>query len=335
VGAPTAVPAASAHRLPNVVHTWQKWNNCGPSAAMMALSAFGIQADQLAIAAQLKPDREDTNVSPDEIAWYLRRAGLGALVRPNGDSALAKALIAAGVPVIAEQWIDVDGRGQMGHYRVLVGYDDATAEVIAMDSYYGPSLRLPYAVLDAEWRPFSGKYIAVFADHQAEAVRRILGPDHDEAVAWQVALLRAEARTRAAPSDPWSWFALGEARSELGDSAGAVEAHRRAQSIGLPFRAYWYQFGFAGALYEAGLHRELVEHADATLETMGRENLEEWHTWRALALAAIGMPDEARAGLRRALEFNPNHQPARSALDELEALLNAGPKAAGADGHSP
>lgn len=285
----------------------------------MAMSAFGVHRDQLDIAAVLKPDREDTNVSPDELAEFIRTQGLMAIVRPNGDADTARALVAAGIPVIAEQWIDVDGRGEMGHYRVLIGYDDAAGEIVSMDSYYGANRRVPYAVLEAEWRPFSGVYVAVYQAGQEDAIGAALGADLDERAAWARAADRAAAWADASPDVALAWFALGEARSRIGDAAGAVEAFDRANAIGLPLRAYWYQFGYAVALHALGRHERLVAHADATVETMQGENLEEWHTWRGIALSALGRTDEARAAFERALAFNPNHAAAQRALAELAA----------------
>ena len=325
----TVRPATSAtpgteHILPGVMHTWQKWNNCGPSSAMMAMSAFGVTRDQLDIAAILKPDREDTNVSPEELAAYMRTQGLQAIARPNGTSDLARQLVAAGVPVIAEQWVSVDGRGEMGHYRVLIGYDDITREIVAMDSYYGPNQRISYQTIDAEWLPFSGMYVAVYNPSLEETVRSIVGSDFDESAAWVRATARAQEWSQASPEQPWAWFALGEALAKSGDAGGSVAAFDRANAIGLPFRAYWYQFGLAAALSALGEHERLISHADATIETMQGENLEEWHTWRGIALETLGRVDEAQASLERALSFNPNHTDARAALDALLSAASEG-----------
>ena len=90
----------------------QKWNHCGPSSVLRAMSAHGIVLDQLAVAAETTPDREDTNVSPEELARFARSRGLGAWVRIHGNRDVVRRLVAAGVPVIAEQWIAVEGRGE-------------------------------------------------------------------------------------------------------------------------------------------------------------------------------------------------------------------------------
>jgi tetratricopeptide (TPR) repeat protein len=314
---PTAPVASGLVVLPGIAHTWQKWNNCGPSTVLMALSAFGLTLDQLDVAAQIKPDREDTNVSPDELAAFARVQGLEAIVRLNGDRHVARALLRSGVPVLAEQWIDVEGRGQMGHYRLITGFDDSAGEFVVHDSYYGPSRRHAFDDLERMWRPFLGTYVVVYRAAQEPAVRAAIGADWDDDAMRSRALERAQAWSVSDANEAWAWFALGEARAGLGDFGGSVAAFDRAIAIGLPFRAFWYQFGYYRALVETGAYERAVAHADMTLETMGGENLEESHYWRGVALARMGRMEEARASLERALEFNPLFEPARAALAEM------------------
>ena len=305
-----------AHRLTSS-HTWQKWNNCGPSTAVMALSSFGILRDQLAAASELKPDREDTNVSPDELAAYIQRQGLQTHIGFGAERNLARRLIAAGLPVIAEQWIDVDGRGQMGHYRVLSGYDDASQSFITQDSYYGPNKPYSYAEIEAMWRPFLGIYVVPYLPEQAGLLQNALGSDADPNAMWQRVVQAQEAWVAAESGNAWAHFALGEARSKTGQHGPALEAFDQANALGLPFRTYWYQFGYYESSFAAGRHESLIGHADATIQSMQGENLEESHYWRAKSLRALGRDEEARAGFNRALEFNPNFEPARAALSEM------------------
>ncbi len=277
---PAAAPeAATAHRIPDVAHTWQKWNNCGPSSIVMALSAFGLQLDQLDAAAELKPDREDTNVSPGELADYARQRGFRARVVYGGTIEQVKALLRAGVPVLAEQWIGVDGRGEMGHYRVVTAFDDAAGQVSAQDSYYGADRSFGYAEFENMWRPFLGAYVIAWLPEQEPAVRAALGGDWDQASMWQRILAEQEAWVASEPGNAWAHFALGEARSRLGDHVGAVSAFERAREIGLPFRAFWYQFGYYRSLHATGGYDRMIALADETLAPMNGENLEESQYW--------------------------------------------------------
>ena len=73
----------------------------------------------------------------------------------NGDADTLRQLLSAGVPVLIETWHEPKPNDGMGHYRLLIGYDDAAQEWIAYDSYdctrawsegqpYA-GIRLPYA----------------------------------------------------------------------------------------------------------------------------------------------------------------------------------------------
>jgi hypothetical protein len=301
-------------QLKGVLHVWQKWNNCGPSAVLMALSAFGIVRDQLGVAADLKPDREDTNVTPDELAAYARRQGVETHVGYAGNRDIARALLRVGVPVIVEQWIDVRGRGEMGHYRVLIGYDDRESAFIVQDSYYGANRHYAYDEFEQMWRPFGGVYIVLYVPQQAAGVQAAIGGDWDEGTMWRRSLAEHEAWVTTDPGSAWAWLTLGEVRSRLGDHAGAVVAIDRAIAIGLPWRTFWYQFGYYRSLIALGLYDRAIAQADATIATMKGENLEESHYWRGVALYHLGRLDDARASFERALAFNPRYAPAEQAL---------------------
>ncbi len=64
---------------------------------------------------------------PYEMAGFVEQeTDLRMIVRTGGDLDLIKRLIAAGFPVMVEKGFDVPGvDGWMGHYEVVIGYDDA------------------------------------------------------------------------------------------------------------------------------------------------------------------------------------------------------------------
>ncbi len=311
---PVAEVGADRHELPDTTHVWQKWNNCGPSAILMAASAFGLYLDQMEVAAALKPDREDTNVTPDELAAFAKARGLLAVVRYGGDRVVAGKLLRSGVPVVAEQWIDVEGRGEMGHYRTVTGFDDPAAEFVVQDSYYGPRRRYSYDDFEAMWRPFLGAYVVVYLPGQQALVESALGADIDDAAMWRRVLTTSEGWVARQPSEAWAWFAFGEALSHNARHEEAVVAFQRAISIGLPTRAFWYQFGYYRSLSALERYEDLVAHAEATIATMSGENLEESHYWRGVGLRGLEREAEAQASFTRALEFNPLFRPAAEAL---------------------
>ena len=88
----------------------------------------------------LKPDQEDKNVSPSEIVDFVEQQGLRAIVRYGGDIDLIRRLLLAGFPVMVEKGFDPEPEelGWMGHYLLIIGYNEFEQAFVTMDSYLGP-----------------------------------------------------------------------------------------------------------------------------------------------------------------------------------------------------
>jgi tetratricopeptide (TPR) repeat protein len=318
---PTLPPAI---RLTGLTHAWQTWNNCGPATLAMNLSYFGSRATQAEIAATLRPFKDDKNVNPGELAGYARAQGLRAQARVNGSPEMLRQLISAGIPVLIEAWYEPKPNDGMGHYRLLVGYDDAAREWIAYDSYdsHGvvkgqpyAGIRLPYVEVARDWPVFNRTYLLIYEEARAAAVEQVVGGDLDEAAMWARALAAAEAEVAQQPDDPFAWFNLGTDLTALGRFDEAASAYDRSRQLGLPWRMLWYQFGPFRAYYETGRYDEVIALADATLRTA--KHVEELFFWRGLAQQAKGDLPAARASLARALALNPNYADAQAALAAL------------------
>ncbi len=105
----------------------------------MNLSFYGWTGSQVDAAKFLKPDPEDKNVSPDQMVEYARSVGYQAIQRVNGTTEMIKSFLRAGIPVLIEKGFEPEADlGWMGHYELIVGFNDAKQEFIAMDSYLGP-----------------------------------------------------------------------------------------------------------------------------------------------------------------------------------------------------
>lgn len=319
---PAYQPAVAAVELTGLVHAWQTWNNCGPATLSMYLSYCGLDRSQGDIAAVLRPNPDDKNVSPEELAAYARAQGLAALVGYNGTTEQLRLLLSNGIPVIIETWHEPEPGDGMGHYRLLVGYDDAAAYWIVYDSYETVNLRglepyrglaTPYEEVDRLWPAFNRAYVVVYDPALEPVVRGILGPDVGTTAMWEAALAAAEAEVAQRPEDVFAWFNLGTDLTRLGRYAEATEAYRRAEAIGWPFRMLWYQFEPYQAFYEQGEYDVVVRLSDQVMALT--DQIEEVWYWRGKALAAKGDADSARAAFERALALNPGFAPAREALE--------------------
>jgi tetratricopeptide (TPR) repeat protein len=298
----------------------------------MSLSYFGIGITQHDTAAILKPNPEDRNVNPDEMAAYVNNEteNVRAINRANGTLDTLRRLIANGMPVIVEIGIDPPGEyawmGWYGHFLLVVAYDDIKEQVYVYDSWFGTSETpgananrdgrvISYAELDRYWRQFNRSYIALYDASQQALLENIIADDLDATIMWQKALARVQAEAAAEPDNAFLWFDLGTIYNALGDYESAATAFDQARAIGLPWRMMWYQFGPYAAYYNVGRYEEVILLADLTLDY--RPYFEEAFYYKALALEALGNQDEARANLQEAIAFRPSFVAAQEALTQL------------------
>jgi tetratricopeptide (TPR) repeat protein len=338
---PAYLPAATSVELTGFSHIWQKWNNCGPATLAMDLSYFGLLLDQKEVAAVLKPNRDDKNVNPEEMAEFARLRGFHALVRVNGDFDRLRLLVSNGVPVLVETWLEQEPGNGMGHYRLLTGYDDASQQWTVFDSYVSAGvaanqpyrgIHLSYEEMGRLWAVFNRTYVLIYGDEMAPLVLSILGEDVDDNIMRQRALRQAQAEVKQRPDDPFAWFNLGTDLTALGQFEQAGLSYDRARVIGLPWRMLWYQFGPFRAYYESGRYEELIALADATIATAG--DIEEVYYWKGLGLAAQGDTAGARQVWKRALELNSNYTQAASALSAIDGVDSEGAQPEATPGNS-
>lgn len=331
---PSSTPAPSpTATLPGSValtglrHEHQGWNNCGPATLTMLLSYWGGEQTQQDAAPTLKPDPDDKNVSPWEMESYVRDQGFEVITRVNGDIDRLKELLRAGFPIIAETWYVRDASDQLGHYRLIVGYDDAAQRFLTYDSLHGPDVPIDYRELDELWRVFNRLYLVVYTPERWDALAAILEPDLEDAAMYERALNVARSEAAAQPGEcvayadcadwvTFSWFNVGSALNALGRHQEAVTAYDTARRLGLHYRMLWYQFGPYESYYEVGRYDDVIALADATLATAS--NLEESYYWRGRARLAQGDVEAARSDFRRALRYHEGWSPALEALENLE-----------------
>ncbi len=317
---PTALPSAVSLTAP----AWegQDWNNCGPATLALNLRYYGWEGDQFTISDLLKPDRGDKNVNIDELAFYVRtQAGwLNADFRVGGTIEQLKSFIAAGFPVIVEKGFVLDesdgGGGWAGHYLLLTGYDDAQQTFIAQDTNPGtggPDRIISYEELDERWREFNRVYMYIYLPQDEARIQSILGQHADPAINRSSALAAAQNEIETNPQDPYGWFNLGTNLVYFERYGEASQAFDNALSLGLPWRFTRYQFGPYIAYFNQGRFQDVIDLAEATL--FRTYKAEESLLWRGWANFRLGDLNSAVVDWREALEYNPNYQDAKYALD--------------------
>ena len=321
-GPPAQNKLPPSARISGVVHQQQTWNNCGPATITMALSYYGWQHDQSFARARLKPNREDKNVSPHELADFVEdESFVKALVRMGGTLELLKRLVANDFPVVIETGEMFEAYDWIGHYRVLIAYDDSFQTFYFFDSFLGvgagaQGITKSYDQVDSNWQAFNGTFIVVYEPQREELLRTLLGDYWDEASAAQLAFETAQAEARREPQNPFAWFNMGTSLVALERYQEAAAAFDQANRTGkLPWRMYWYQFGAFEAYYQLGRYDDVLSLAKIN-QNNSRE-LEETYYWQGRVQEAQGKIQQAASSYRRALTYNPNYADARRALDSL------------------
>jgi len=334
-----AVPAMaqnpSSHKLDinQIGHIYQDWNNCGGATISMALSYFGYpgftREDQYVAQDYLKPNREDQNVSPWQMANFVNtqvgsQYNVRAIVRRGGDQTLLKTLLAANFPIVIEKGYEVDSvEGWMGHYLLMVGYDDALGVFFTYDSFLGAGFEgqgreESYEYIDTYWRHFNNTFIVLYQPEREAELQTLMGEMWLEDFAWSQALETAQQQAAENPNDYWAWFNLGEAAAALEQYDVATVAYNQAINSGqMPWRTLWYLHGAFESFYQTGDY-EMVLRLAENLQAI-TPYIEEANYYRGLVYAAQGNTDQAIYRLNLVLDFNPNFYLAAQVKAEIEA----------------
>lgn len=319
------LPASARLDLARITPEAQGWNNCGPTTLTMGLTYYGYQDNQYPAAGFLKPNREDKNVSPWQMVRYanerVNTTSVRALYRVGGTFDLLKRLLAAGYPVIIEKGYEPEGYDWMGHYLLLVGYDDTQAVFYTFDSFLGTNggqgRRETYEYTATYWQHFNNTFIVLYDPSQESQLYTLLGDHADEMGAVQLALENAHVQANANPNDKWAWFNMGDAYARLGQYQEAASAFDRAFNLQMPWRTLWYLFTPFETYYNLGRYSDVIQLADS-LDRSSQNYVEEAWYYRGLAYAAQGRNADALTQFERVLNFNPNFTPATQALAQVQ-----------------
>ncbi|MFQ3534869.1 MAG: C39 family peptidase [Aggregatilineales bacterium] len=330
---PTATnePLPARYYLPNrIQREAQGWNNCGPANLVQGLRILGYETKQRDVAAWLKPNTNDANVSPWQMANYTNQfTPLRALVRVNGTLDLMKRLIFNGFGVIIETGLYDERNQWLGHYVTLVGWDDVGdpnrggflygLDTLKDNGPDGRGVREYYANLDTLWKHFNRVYLVIYRPEQEGRLRELLGEAFDERINAEQALVRALQETKLNPNDQFAWFNVGTSYVLLGAYKEAALAYdlARARGGGWPWRMLWYQFGPFKAYYMIGDYQTVIDLANSVIQRS--QHIEETYYYRSLAYAALGKMNLAVVDMQRVVRDNSNLQVAVDALARLQA----------------
>ncbi|HRN96463.1 MAG TPA: C39 family peptidase [Candidatus Levybacteria bacterium] len=306
--------------IPSASYVGQTFNNCGPATLSMVMSYFGTQVSQDELREQMRPFNnpaggvDDKSVFAAEFVEYAQKYGFESVARPNGDLQMLKKLIANDIPVVLRTWLHPNE--DIGHFRIVRGYDDARQVFIQDDSYEGRNLEYAYTTFDEMWKPFNYGYILVYPKDKADIVAAIVGENMDEKVAYTNAKTRAEANLGNNPNSAYDLFNLSTAYFHLDDMQKSVEYYERAQAAILPARMLWYQIEPLQAYGAVGDHERVFALTDWIIRN-NNVAFSEMYILRGKSYQAQGNIDAARAEFEKAVYYNKNLTTAKEALNIL------------------
>lgn len=308
----TAQALPSQVSLSGIRHEYQRFNNCGPATMGMYLSYYGRSENQYDLAKTLKPNSQDKNVSPLEIAQLAENLGLKSHYGVAGTLDLLKQLLAEGFPVMVESWF-VTEKGGMGHYRLLTGYNDDTNTFNAYDSYHGINQSLPYVAFDKDWQAFQRTYILIYPANKTPQVKKILADrlSDEKQINFEV----AQSELANQPNNVFAQFNMGSSLVMLEKYQEAAKAYDAAAKTGWPWRMLWYQFGVFKAYYQVGRYQDVLRLAKQNLNLV--DDLEESWYWAGKAYEGLGNNEKAIEAYQKAVQYKPNYPEAQQALQSL------------------
>lgn len=324
---PLPAPVSARLDLGRLTPEYQGWNNCGPTTLTMGMTYFGYNQNQNPAASFLKPNREDKNVSPWQMVRYVNELAVNTtsiqgLTRIGGSMDLVKRLLAAGYPVIIEKGYEPEGYDWMGHYLLLVGYDDNAQNFYVYDSFLGSNngqgRAESYTTTEYYWSHFNYTFIVLYDPSQEAHLMEVLGGYSDVLASVEIALEQARNAASANPNDKWAWFNLGDAYARLGRYQEAASAFDQAFQLQMPWRTLWYLFTPFETYYRLGRYDDVLRLAD-NLDRTSQNYVEEAWYYRGLAYAAQGRLDDAIIQFERVLRFNENFTPAAEMISAIRS----------------
>ena len=316
---PPLIAIPSQKVLTNDYHIFQSFNNCGPAALSMALSYYGITKSQETLGLALRPyqnpqgNNDDKSVTLEELAKKAQEYNLLAYHRPHGSIEILQHFIAQDMPVITRTLLKPNE--DIGHYRIVKGYDSVAQTIVQDDSLQGKNLIYSFDEFNQLWKQFNYEYLVLVPKENQAIAEQILGEDVDPKVAWSKAVALSNKTLEKNPDDTTVRFNLSIAYANSGDYQKSVEEFEKVENR-LPFRTLWYQIEPIQAYYELGNYERVFEITDKILNNHNRA-FSELYIIRGNIYKKQGNIAQARSEFEKAVFYNENLNEAKEALNSI------------------
>lgn len=305
---PTLPPVPQSKILTGGNHVFQTFNNCGPAALSMTLSYYGIFVSQEVLGDEIRPYQIAGGVNDDKSATLYELArkgqeyGFAAYHRPGGDVNLISHFLANDIPVITRTLTAVGE--DIGHFRVIKGYDEHRRVVIQDDSLQGKDLEYSYDEFRNLWAAFSYEYLVLIPKEKVERAELIMGENLDEETAWKNALKASERQILTDPNDIYAKFNKHVALYNLGQYSEAIKIYEQIESS-LPPRTLWYQIEPIVAYQKLGMYGKVLEMTDKLIWNENRA-FSEVYQIRAEIYESQGNSELAKENFDKTIFYNKN-----------------------------
>ncbi|MEK7453133.1 MAG: C39 family peptidase [Patescibacteria group bacterium] len=296
-------------------HKWvpQTYNDCGPATTSMILQDFGYSVSQKDIKKTLRKNFYDRNVFLYEIQDYLKNNydEIESKILYNGQIEKLKLLLANDFYIILEHWIHPNE--DIGHFSILIGYDDEEGVFIVDDSYLGTKTKFKYKEFDdLQWKAFNRRYMPVYKKDDEKILKKIIGEDWYENTMHQNSILRNKESIEKNPNDAYAWFNIGASYYALKEYQNSFEAFEKSENIGWPSRMLWYQIYPVQTANAIKNYNKALKLADIGLKN--NDSFVELHYEKAIAYKALSNFESLNNELILILKYDPNNQKAKDML---------------------
>lgn len=216
-------------------------------------------------------------------------------------------------PVIVRTWTHPNE--DIGHYRVIKGYDDSSGIFIQDDSLQNKNLQYTYADFNEIWKKFNYEYLVLVPKEKRGLAEQIPGKNTDEKTAWQNAVKNSQNELVNNPNDIYARFNLSVAYYNIGNYVGSTREFERVEDL-LPFRTLWYQIEPILAYYELRNYDRVFQITDRVLNNYNRA-FSEPYIIRGQIYLKQGDKEAARNEFEKAVLYNSNLKETKDPLSSI------------------